>query len=192
MGAPGAPMSEEVAKRMLDRTFEFTDTNKDGFLDAKEIENSRSIKNVDWKKYDVNKDGKLDRNEVAALFKAEGPNMMRGGMGGGGGPSAWAGRSPDEIAKVMFDNMDKTKTGKISKENFPGYLRDRFADFDTNKDGFVDFEEFKANRDKMMPGGRGGQGGPGGGRGGPGGPGGGGDGGGRGNRGGGQGGGFGR
>ena len=42
----------------------------------------------------------------------------------------------------------------------------RFAEFDTNKDGFVDFEEFKANSSKVMPG-RGGQGGPGGGGRGP-------------------------
>lgn len=170
-------MSEEDAKRRVDQIFTFVDVNKDGILDEKEIENTRSIKNLDWKKYDANKDGKLDRNEAIALFKAEGNNMR-----GGGGMGGMAGRSPDEMAKVMFDNMDRSKTGKISKENFPGFMRDRFADFDTNKDGFVDFEEFKANRDKMMPQGRG-QGGPGG-RG----PGGGGDGGGRGGQGGRQGG----
>lgn len=146
--APGTPLTDEEAKRQVEQTFNFLDANKDGFLDDKEIENSRRIKSIDWKKYDVNKDGKLDKTEATALFKAEGSNM-RGGGPGGGGP--WAGRSPDEIAKVMFDNMDRAKTGKISKENFPGYLRDRFAEFDTNKDGFVDFEEFKANRDKMMP-----------------------------------------
>jgi len=172
--AGGAPLSDEDARRRVDQTFTFVDANKDGFLDAKEIDNTRSIKNVDWKKYDLNKDGKLDKNEAIALFKAEG-NNMRGGMGGGGpgGGGPWAGRSPDEMAKTMFDNIDKNKTGKLTKEQFPGFWRERFPEFDTNKDGFVDFEEFKAGSAKMMQN-RGGRGGPGGG--------GGGDGGGRGNR----------
>ncbi|MFO0816049.1 MAG: hypothetical protein U0796_22760 [Gemmatales bacterium] len=167
----GAPLSDEDAKRRVDQIYTFVDSNKDGFLDEKEIDNTRSIKNVDWKKYDLNKDGKLDKNEAIALYKAEG-NNMRGGMGGGGpgGGGPWAGRSPDEMAKTMFDNIDKNKTGKITKEQMPGFMRDRFAEYDTNKDGFVDFEEFKAGSARMMQG-RGGRGGPGGG-----------DGGGRGNR----------
>ncbi|HQR07194.1 MAG TPA: EF-hand domain-containing protein [Gemmatales bacterium] len=151
------PMSDEEAKRSAERVFSFVDSNKDGFLDEKEIANTQSIKNVDWKKYDVNKDGKLDINEAIALYKAEGANLRRGGMGGGG----WGNMSPDDRFKMMFDNADKSKTGKISKEQFPGFWRDRFAEFDTNKDGFVDFEEFKVGAAKLMPGG--GRGGPGGG-----------------------------
>lgn len=164
--AAGKPMSVDEATRSVERIFPFVDTNKDGFLDAQEIEKTRSIKNVDWKKYDVNKDGKLDKNEAIALFMAEGANLQRG-MGGGPGGGGW---NSEERTKTMFDNMDKKKTGKITKEDFPGFLRDRFAEFDTNKDGFVDFEEFKTNFSKMMPG-RGGPGGggPGGGRGGQGG-----------------------
>ena len=154
-------MSDEEAKRSAERVFSFVDSNKDGFLDEKEISNTQSIKSVDWKKYDTNKDGKLDMNEVIALYKAEGANLRRGMGGGGPGGGGWGNMSPDERAKMMFDNMDKNKTGKISKENFPGFWRDRFAEFDTNKDGFVDFEEFKTASAKMMPGG--GRGGPGGG-----------------------------
>lgn len=170
----GAALSDEDAKRRVERIFGFVDANKDGILDEKEIDNSASIKSVDWRKYDANKDGKLDKTEALALFKAEG-NNMRGGMGGGpgmggpGGGGPWANRSPEEMAKTMFDNMDRNKTGKLTKEQFPGMWRDRFEEVDTNKDGFVDLAEFKAGAAKMMQG----RGGPGGGRG-PGGPGGGG------------------
>lgn len=156
-GAPGTPLSEDEAKRRVDQLMSFVDADKNGVLDEKEIENTRSVRNVDWKKYDVNKDGKLDRNELIALYKAEGNNMR-----GGGGMGGMGGRSPDEMAKVMFDNMDRNKTGKLTKEQFPGLWKERFTELDTNKDGFVDFEEFKAGRDKLFQG-RGGMGGPGGG-----------------------------
>lgn len=168
---PGAPLTDEDAKRRVEMSFGFVDLNKDGVLDEKEIENARTIKNVEWKKYDANKDNKLDKNEAIALYKAEG-NNMRGGWGGGGGGGAFGGRSPDEMAKTMFDNVDKNKTGKITKEQFPNFIRAGFDDYDTNKDGFVNLDEFKAGWAKTMAsrGGPGGGGrGPGGGGGGPGG-----------------------
>lgn len=162
VGAPaGTPMSDDDAKRRVDQIFQFIDANKDNVLDEKEIENSRTIKSIEWKKYDANRDGKLDKAEAIALYKAEGNNMR----GGGGGP--FAGRNPDEMAKTMFDNIDRNKTGKVTKEQFPGFMRERFEEYDTNKDGFVDFEEYKAGFAKFMQnrGGAGGRGGPGGGRG---------------------------
>ncbi len=176
-GAPGAPLSEEDARRRVDMSLQFTDRNRDGVLDAQEIDNSRQIKAVDWKKYDANHDSKLDKNELTALYKAEGNNMARGGMGGGGGMGGagpWGGNN-DERMKTMFNSMDKKKTGKIAKEDFPGFWQSRFEEFDVNKDGFVDFEEYKTNFDKVMrnmrEGGGRGRGGEGGGRGEGGGPG---------------------
>jgi Ca2+-binding EF-hand superfamily protein len=147
----------------MDRIYSFVDSNKDGILDEKEIENTSSIKSVDWKKYDANKDNKLDKTETLALYKGEG-NNMRGGFSGGGMGGM---RSPDEMARTMFDNIDKNKTGMITKEQLPGFMRERFTEFDTNKDGFVDFEEFKAGSGRMFNRGGGGRGGmEGGGRGG--------------------------
>lgn len=169
-GAPGTPLSEEDAKRRVDMVYMFADSNKDNILDTGEIENARSIRNVDWKKYDANHDGKLDKTEAIALYKAEGNNMRGGGgMGGGpggGGPGGgpWSGNQ-DERIKAMFDRMDRDKTGKLNKEQFPGFWRDRFDEFDTNKDGFVNLDEYKAGYTKIissMGGGmRGGPGGPG-------------------------------
>ncbi|HMO37117.1 MAG TPA: hypothetical protein PKA06_13840, partial [Gemmatales bacterium] len=94
-GAPATPMNDDEARRRVDQVFMFIDSNKDGILDEKEIDNSRTIKSIDWKKYDANRDGKLDKNEAIALYKAEGSNMRGGwggGAGGGGGP--WGGQNP--------------------------------------------------------------------------------------------------
>ncbi|MBL8824951.1 MAG: EF-hand domain-containing protein [Planctomycetia bacterium] len=159
-GAPGTPLSDDDAKRRADMVFMFADTNKDNILDAAEIENARSIRSVDWKKYDANKDGKLDKPEAYALYKAEGNNMRGGGMGGGpGGGGPWGGNQ-DERMKAMFDRLDKNKTGKLNKEQFPGFWQDRFDEFDTNKDGFVNLDEYKVGFQKIMSnaGGQGGRG----------------------------------
>jgi Ca2+-binding EF-hand superfamily protein len=148
---PGQPLSDEDAARRVDMTLQFVDANKDGVIDDKEVENSRSIRNVDWKKYDTNKDNKLDKTELSALFKAEGANMRGGGFGGpGGGMGGPFGGNSEERARVMFNNMDRNKTGKISKENFPSFWQSRFEEFDANKDGFVDQDEFKNNFEKVM------------------------------------------
>jgi beta-lactamase regulating signal transducer with metallopeptidase domain/Ca2+-binding EF-hand superfamily protein len=81
------------------------------------------------------------------------PPMGMGGSGGmGGGAMAGGGqRLTDERLKTMFDNMDKDKSGRLTKEQFPGFLRERFDELDKNHDGFVTFDEFKANRDKLTP-----------------------------------------
>jgi Ca2+-binding EF-hand superfamily protein len=158
----GQPLSDQDATRRVEMTMQFTDQNKDGVLDESELSQARSLRNVDWKKYDANRDGKLDKTELTALFKAEGPNMR--GPGGMGGPF---GGNSEERMKMIFNNADKKKTGKISKEDFPGFWQNRFDEFDTNKDGFVDYDEFKVGYEKFMNNMRGGpgRGGPGGDRG---------------------------
>ncbi|MFT3878686.1 MAG: M56 family metallopeptidase [Gemmatales bacterium] len=99
----------------------------------------------------------------------------RGGSGGGGGTGgsfsgtiSGGNMTAEERAKRMFENMDKDKSGRVTKEQFPGFWRDRFDEFDKNRDGFVTFEEFKAGAEKLQPraggmatGGMGGAGGPG-------------------------------
>jgi Ca2+-binding EF-hand superfamily protein len=160
---PGAPLSDDDAKRRVDMSFQYVDDNKDGFLDSREIsEKAFSFRNLEWKKYDTNSDSKLDRPELTALMKAEGNNMRGGGRGGpGGGPGGGNWGDPDAMAKTMFNNMDKKKTGKLAREDFPSFWASRFDEFDSNKDGVVDFEEFKAGSARMR-GGRGGRDGGGG------------------------------
>jgi Protein of unknown function (DUF3500)/EF hand len=67
----------------------------------------------------------------------------------------------------MFEQSDANNDGKLSRDEAPGFLRDQFAEIDTNKDGFISREEDTASRQRG-PGGPGGAaqkkaGGPGGG-----------------------------
>ena len=70
---------------------------------------------------------------------------ISGGMAAGGGPAL-----TDERLKTMFDNMDKDKTGRLTKDQFTPLWRERFDEFDKNHDGVVTFDEFKGSRDKLM------------------------------------------
>lgn len=89
--------------------------------------------------------------------RASTPAPGSGAFGGGAaatGPAGGSGRGPvsrssDDIARTIFDNMDRERKGKLSREDLPGFWRDRMSELDTSKDGFVTFEEFKANREKL-------------------------------------------
>ena len=84
------------------------------------------------------------------------------GPGGPGGPGAGPGGPPP--GGGMFEQSDANKDGKLSREEAPGFLRDRFNEIDANKDGFISREEDTASmRQRGGPGGPGGRGGPGGG-----------------------------
>ncbi len=79
------------------------------------------------------------------------PQSTGGGLGGMVGGSFSSGPLTDERLKMMFDNMDKDKNGRVTKERFASPWRERFDEFDTNRDGFVTFDEFKANRERLTP-----------------------------------------
>ena len=53
----------------------------------------------------------------------------------------------------MFEQSDANKDGKLSKDEAPGFLRDRFDEVDANKDGFISLEEDNAFVRQMGPGG---------------------------------------
>ena len=92
-----------------------------------------------------------------------------GGPGGRGGRGGGRGRGPGgpPPGGGMFEQSDANKDGKLSRDEAPGFLRDRFDEIDANKDGFISREEDVAAMRQRGgpggPGGRGGRGGPGGG-----------------------------
>lgn len=122
--------------------------------------------------FDKDRDGGLDVAELAAFLKAttgaatevargdgdsregsrgenregsrpEGRDFGRGGENREGRGN----RDPDQWARNMFRNLDKKGAGKITKEEIPEYMRtfkSKFEENDVNKDGTLDFEEFKA------------------------------------------------
>jgi Ca2+-binding EF-hand superfamily protein len=83
--------------------------------------------------------GRLTREQFVELSQDFMGRGGRGGPGGGGGP-----RPPDEKAiRDQFNDLDKNHDGVLSTDEMPGDLFDNLARWDANKDGKVQFEEFK-------------------------------------------------
>ncbi|MCB9950132.1 MAG: HlyD family efflux transporter periplasmic adaptor subunit [Planctomycetaceae bacterium] len=84
---------------------------------------------------------------------------------GGGAPGAGGGGRPDPQA--FFNRMDANSDGKITSDETQGPLKEKFSEIDTDGNGEISLEEFKAGASKLRPPGGGGGGAPGGGGGGP-------------------------
>jgi len=103
------------------------DTDGDGTVSAKEIENAVAA----LKKLDKNSDGQLTRDEI-------GPAGGSGGIAGGGSVGGLGGGA------AMLERLrefDKNNDGKWSKDELPPRLQERFDALDANKDAVLDREE---------------------------------------------------
>lgn len=151
-----------------DRFGEF-DKNKDGSLDHVELayflkgtkDNSAETANATPAPAAPNADsGRGDRRTMTMTFGGGGGDQrgmggdrrMGGGPGGGGrGGFGPGGGDPDAWTRRTFERIANGKE-KIAKADFPSYMTTtmKFEDYDTNKDGFVDFEEYKAGLAKRF------------------------------------------
>src|SRR5581483_2816075 len=68
------------------------------------------------------------------------------GMGMPGGMSA----NPDEMMMNFFRRADKNGDGRITPDEASSNLRERFQEFDANRDGAIDFNEFKPYMQQRM------------------------------------------
>jgi Ca2+-binding EF-hand superfamily protein len=82
-----------------------------------------------------------------------GPGYGPGGGPGYGGPGGPGGRDPNEYVAQRMAELDKNKDGKISWDEADDRLRRNFNEIDTNHDGFVDVEEYRAYMIARMGGG---------------------------------------
>jgi hypothetical protein len=184
MTGGGNGNNDENLLRMAEGTIRRYDRNNDGMLDEQELQGTMMLRN-NWQQWDTNKDGKLDKNEIVAAFKSMNMGGMGGGFGGrgmggergdrfggggdrfgGGGDRFGGGRGGDrgnrgggdmtERAARFMRQFDRNGDGKLSQDEFPTFLRkDRFTEYDKNKDGFIDVDELKAIFENMGQGGGG-------------------------------------
>lgn len=113
------------------------DADEDGELSEAEINNA--VKAL--KALDKNNDGKLAGDEIRPQFGPGGP----GGFGGGG----FGGGDPAQFVDRMIERSDANKDGKLAEDELPEFMRQGFADMDTNKDGFADKAEIEASFQRM-------------------------------------------
>jgi hypothetical protein len=102
------------------------DTDGDGELSAKEIENAA----VALRTLDKDKDGKLSAEEIRPAF-------------GGGRGMGFGGGNPEELVTRMMA-FDKNGDGKLGRDELPERMQGLMDRADANKDGFVDKAELTA------------------------------------------------
>jgi Ca2+-binding EF-hand superfamily protein len=122
--APPKKTADEIVESLLKQM----DTNNDGKISREEAKGKLAEA---FDKIDTNKDGYLDRKELRAL--AERMLAQKGGPFGPKGPVG-----PD------FDALDKNADGRLTPDELKGTpWATRFAEIDTDGNGYVDRREFE-------------------------------------------------
>lgn len=115
------------------------DANKDGVIDRSEaVKHPRLAEKFD--QLDINKDGRLERSELRQ------GHARRGGRGGKAG-RGHAGMGHGGVARYVA--LDTDGDGRISKlEADTSRLAKRFADIDSNQDGYLVRSELQADGER--------------------------------------------
>lgn len=154
-GRPGEPGRPESSPRGGYRppVFVALDADNDGELSASEIEASSKA----LLKLDRNSDGKLSREE---LFPGspDGPPRDRPGEGRPGdrpgeGRPGLGGRFNPEDFQARLKEADANGDGKLSKDEAPPMLKERFDQIDANSDGVLDETELRQMMQRFRQGG---------------------------------------
>lgn len=88
--------------------------------------------------------GEISRSQFKdafGQFQSRAQSGGFGGFGGGGGPPS--GEMQDRFAEQRFRSYDKNNDGLLSSDEMPDALKNERDKWDTNKDGFIDLNEFK-------------------------------------------------
>lgn len=141
VAAPQAATDKAAAKSPRHDRALTLDANKDGVIDRSEAaKHPRLAEKFD--QLDSNKDGRLERSELRQ------GHAKRGGRGGKAGRGhagmGHAGMGHGGVARYIA--LDTDGDGRISKlEADASPLAKRFADIDTNKDGYLMRSELQAD-----------------------------------------------
>jgi Ca2+-binding EF-hand superfamily protein len=127
---PDRPAASDVAKG-APSVLAALDRNRDGKLDQNEID----MAVVALRRMDANKDGTISADEMVAPTRSPGRRPDGPPPGGEGGDRPRRGSAPN------FAELDKDSDGKISKEEAPERMKERFGQMDQNGDGYLDKEE---------------------------------------------------
>ena len=130
------PQGEMTAAQLIG----FMDKNGDGKI-AKDEANDQ-LKPA-FAQFDQNKDGFLDSTEAQTLA-----DIINGQQAGSQQDSQKSPPPPKRLtAAQLISFMDKNGDGKIAKDEANDQLKPAFAQFDQNKDGFIDVQEAQAIAD---------------------------------------------
>jgi Ca2+-binding EF-hand superfamily protein len=105
------------------------DANGDGRISKAELAKASDL----FEQLDQNRDGELDMFELLGP-PPDGPRMERG--------------EGDRPGRPFFGRLDANQDGKITKDELPERLRDRFDQFDRNGDGVLSPDELPAGPDR--------------------------------------------
>lgn len=110
----------------------------------------------DWIKAGAKFDGPAEdaKHSTYVVLPEEIMGGSEGGPGGRGGPGGGQGRPGGRGGnRDLMGRFDKNGDKKLSKDEMPERMQERFADLDADKDGFVTAEEFRAGMESRFGGG---------------------------------------